>query len=156
MERLTNGIDYCHIGCDFGKGGECFFEDKSKCYEKNVHDKLRKYEQAEEDGLLIRLPCKVGDTVYSVVEDGFTIFPLKFSLSFYVRRKGDFGKTIFLTKEEAEQALEKMKEKKHEWNFRRYVDLYARDNKISVEEALEHKLVKETEDYYRERRIART
>lgn len=40
-------------------------------------------------------------------------------------------------------------------DFRRYVDRYARDHKISVAEALQHKLVKEAEDYYKERRIAR-
>lgn len=66
--------------------------------------------KAKDEGLLLRLPCKVGDTVYSVVKDGLQIFELKFSLDFYVRRMSDFGKTVFLTKEEAEQALAEMKE----------------------------------------------
>ena len=66
---------------------------------------------AEEEGLILRLPCKVGDTVYSVVKDGLQIFELEFSLDFYVRRKSDFGKTVFLTKEEAEQKLAEMKGK---------------------------------------------
>lgn len=70
---------------------------------------LNSYKDAEEQGLLLRLPCKVGDTVYSVVKDGLQIFELKFSLDFYVRRMSDFGKTVFLTKEEAGQALETMK-----------------------------------------------
>ena len=52
---------------------------KSKCegYPWNVHPvkdiddlqyykKLAAYEDAEEQGLLLRLPCKVGDTIYEV------------------------------------------------------------------------------------------
>lgn len=35
-----------------------------------IFDKLAEYEQAEEDGLLIRLPCKVGDKVW-VIDDDF-------------------------------------------------------------------------------------
>ena len=77
MERLTNGVDYCQLQCDFGKD-RCFFQDQSKCYENNMYNKLREYEIAEEQGLLLRLPCKVGDTVYiiqneptSVSTDGY-------------------------------------------------------------------------------------
>ena len=44
MGRLTNSIDYCSTHCDFGKQGECFFKDKSKCYENNIFEKLRAYE----------------------------------------------------------------------------------------------------------------
>ena len=33
-------------------------------YEENIVEKLAEYEDAEEQGLLLRLPCKVGDTVY--------------------------------------------------------------------------------------------
>ena len=72
-------------------------------------EELKAYKDAEEQGLLIRLPCRVGDAVYSVVKDGLLIVELEFSLDFYVRRKKDFGKTVFKTKEEAEQALAKMK-----------------------------------------------
>ena len=110
MERLANGIDYCLMKCDFGKAGDCFFEDKSKCYEKNIHDKLREYEQAEEKGLLIRLPCKVGSTVYHVANnrilevENVDLFFLLLSVA-----ENRFGKTVFLTKSEAEQALAKMK-----------------------------------------------
>lgn len=105
MDRLTNGFDYCQLQCDFGKKKECFFQDKSKCYENNMYNKLREYEIAEEQGLILRLPCKVGDTVYSVVEDGLQIIELEFSLDFYARRKSDFGKTVFLTYQEAELEL---------------------------------------------------
>lgn len=88
-------------------------------------DKLAAYEDAEEHGLLVRLPCKVGDTVYvewsdgleydkSVVEkisigaDGQARFLIpaylhSHSASWY--QTSDFGKTVFLTREEAEAAL---------------------------------------------------
>ena len=49
----------------------------------------------------------------------------------------------------------KMKEYAINKDFRAYVDKYARDRRISVAEALTHKLVQEAEDYYKERRIAK-
>ena len=39
--------------------------------------------------------------------------------------------------------------------FREYVDRYSRDNHITPEEAVEHKIVQNVEEYYRERRLAR-
>ena len=74
----------------------------------DLRERLKEYEDAEEQGLLFRLPCKVGDSIYSVIEDGLTIVELKFSLDFYARRKNDFGKTVFLTEAEAEQKLKEM------------------------------------------------
>lgn len=35
-------------------------------FEGEAIDKLAAYEDAEEHGLLLRLPCKVGDTIYEV------------------------------------------------------------------------------------------
>lgn len=79
-------------------------------------NRLSAYEDAEEQGLLVRLPCKVGDTVYELTE-GFSIY--KPGLHVYISehtatelniynwaRRGDFGKTVFLTREEAEAALQ--------------------------------------------------
>ena len=37
-------------------------------YEENIVEKLAEYEDAEEQGLLLWLPCKVGDKVYRYVE----------------------------------------------------------------------------------------
>ena len=145
MGRLTNNIDYCSMHCDFGKRGECFFKDKSKCYEKSMHDKLKafediidepekllivdkfllekceeinkltaelaEYKKLEEEGLLFQLPCKAGSTVYHVVMnrilevENVDLFFLLLSVA-----DNRFGKTVFLTQEEAEQALERMKE----------------------------------------------
>ena len=39
-------------------------EDCENDYFISVQEKLREYEQLEEQGLLLRLPCKVGDTIY--------------------------------------------------------------------------------------------
>ena len=89
---------------------------------KEYLEELKKYEYAEEQGLLIRLPCKVGDTIYSIIpHDNFimksTVEEFVFSNMVYVivrdelfnSRKGipycEKGKTWFLTKEEAEEAL---------------------------------------------------
>lgn len=88
----------------------------------NVIDKLGEYEDAEENGLLVRLPCKVGDTVWIVDEnsnefDGIdecrvsqviwngTFFALIFDKDCYGYSESYIGKTVFLTREEAEQAL---------------------------------------------------
>lgn len=47
-----------------------------------------------------------------------------------------------------------MRDKVSSDDFKRYVDRHAKDNNISVEEALQHKIVKETEAYYREKEKA--
>ena len=91
-------------------------------------DKLAEYEDAEEQGLLLRLPCKVGDVVYQITRDFISEFKIKTFVcdgkSFFFHWqciKGIYvnvigfhssmiGKDVFLTKEEAEQALTKMKE----------------------------------------------
>ena len=95
---------------------------------ENYIDKLAQYEDAEESGLLVRLPCKVGDTVYMLwpcgKKKGIATLDilhidmdnaLDISVSAIARagsgtyRKIDtkqIGKTVFLTREEAEKALE--------------------------------------------------
>lgn len=75
-------------------------------------DRLRELIQAERDGRLVVLPCKVGDTVYAA--ETAPVVPL------YVTHVGvwldgadggdwedlkNIGKTVFLTREEAEAAL---------------------------------------------------
>lgn len=128
MDRLTNNINYCQLHCDFGKEKDCLFKDKSKCYENNMYNKLREYEIAEEQKLLLRLPCKIGDIVYSVTRNFISEYTIcsieKYNEGFffnwrcekgiYISVRGftdyDIGKTVFLTKEEAEQALKQMGE----------------------------------------------
>ena len=108
MERLTNGFDYCQLQCDFGKKKECFFQDKSKCYENNMYNKLREYEIAEEQGLLFRFKLKVGDEFWEL-NDNFVepvIYPRKaHSLQHVLYCMDNLGKTTFLTYEEAELEL---------------------------------------------------
>lgn len=96
---------------DYGIVGQCF-------------NKLADYEDAEEQGLLLRLPCKVGDTVYeiqpltnriteriikSIVICNAPNLAIMYKSGYdYSILHEDFDKTIFLTKEEAEQALRQM------------------------------------------------
>lgn len=101
-------------------------------------DKLRKckeYEDLEEQGLLPRFPCKVGDIVYFPDESINYVFPITIAQiiisdlgegKYCVQYNGcffngygdpernfefetdDFGKTVFLTQAEAEEALKRM------------------------------------------------
>lgn len=92
-------------------------------------EELKSYKEAEEQGLLVRLPCKVGDTVYvptrnfiselritlvSVdTSDGAMYFSWLLNSGIYPNLDGfsgyELGKTVFLTREEAEKKLEEMK-----------------------------------------------
>lgn len=96
---------------------------------------LVQYRKLEEQGLLIKLPCKVGDTVYFITKEldivkgisrkvideyivteirGNKYNPLWYMSSSERCVHRDFhpteiGKTVFLTREEAEKALEEEK-----------------------------------------------
>lgn len=87
--------------------------------------KLAEYEDLEEQGLLVKLPCKVGDVLYSINEAMRRIYKvvainrmifLLGKIHIYCDGSSyldliccdDIGKTVFLTKEEAEQALKYM------------------------------------------------
>lgn len=86
----------------------------------NVLQKLAYYEDLEEQGLLLRLPCKVGTSVYMVAQDcgGDTLDCMRgdcegcpYLYSFVEENKfeaymcDDIGKTVFLTQAEAEAKL---------------------------------------------------
>ena len=93
-----------------------------------VTDRLAAYEDAEEAGLLIRLPCKVGDTVYykrgcEICEEKVRTFFIGHPSHRIEERNmkmirvethdipfACLGKTVFLTREEAEAALADMRE----------------------------------------------
>lgn len=95
---------------------------------KSMIEKLSAYEDAEEQDLLLKLPCKVGDTVYvklasycvkyaeADVRD-FTHFASCGFCAVITSKHFDkqnipfseFGKTVFLTQAEAEQKLKEMK-----------------------------------------------
>ena len=110
MERLTERDSY----------GDVYVKQHDYV---TASEKLCEYEDAEEQGLLLRLPCKVGTTVYNItwwddvtekVKVGGktfyrTVHKHKVSKStFSLLDIYDFGKTVFLTKAEAEQKLKEM------------------------------------------------
>ena len=70
---------------------------------------LKKYEDLEEQGRLIKLPCKVGDDVYYILgipnETPCAIDKCTFELSDINK----IGKTLFLTREEAEAKLKELR-----------------------------------------------
>lgn len=82
-------------------------------------DKLAAYEDAEEQGRLVILPCKVGDTVFVITERGFIAKGEARNFRFFDKLIVDveyhhfgtcatsryWGETVFLTREEAESAL---------------------------------------------------
>lgn len=80
--------------------------------------KYLEYRDLEKQGRLIKLPCKVGDTVYhiftgKIIEDRVIRITLNKDINeIDLRLYGyialnSIGKTVFLTREEAEKALEK-------------------------------------------------
>ena len=99
--------------------------DKTQSYD--LLKKLSEYRNLEEQGLLLKLLCKVGDTVYSITRDFISEYIVEsiriyeHSIQFYWKcTKGiyhnvvgfadfEIGKTVFLTEQEAQAALEKMK-----------------------------------------------
>lgn len=80
--------------------------------------RLREQAEADKDGRLVVLPCKVGDPVYLIVTKrarNYTPefrFVKKSRLTFLNMERilQDFGEEAFLTREEADEALEAMKD----------------------------------------------
>ena len=62
MERLTQTSNKGGVAFTFDLDITCGLSEIKKILK--VAEKLKNYEDAEEQGLLLRLPCKVGDTVY--------------------------------------------------------------------------------------------
>ena len=108
--------EYCKRHCDYS----C-----KDCAMQKAFDKLAEYEDLEEQGLLLKLPYNIANhgIVYFVDEKDLEIYQLRsdkieiskmmISNEFYYTIDSfdfsyeDFGKTVFLTKEEAEQELKK-------------------------------------------------
>lgn len=73
--------------------------------------RLRELAEADRDGRLVVLPCKPGDTVYTIswrLSGRHKIEERVFSLTYFDPAK--YGKAYFLSREEAEKALEAMKD----------------------------------------------
>ena len=137
MERLTDRnadgnyfYPKCFEKCDgLGASRKC-----DKCeITTSICEKLGKYEDLEEQGRLIKLPCKVGDKIFldfagfgkdidkftvkdfhlDCFEDGETILFCDYesndkTLSGQIDVT-EFGKTVFLTKSEAEAKLKELR-----------------------------------------------
>ena len=94
---------------------------------KSWKKKLKEYEDLEEQGLLLRLPLKIGDTVYSVTRDFISeykicsiekyneglFFNWKCEKGMYINIRGftnhQIGKDVFLTQAEAEAKLKELR-----------------------------------------------
>ena len=75
---------------------------------RKIIKRLAEYEDAEEQGLLLRLPCKVGDEFWELNEEFVepAIYPRKaHSLQHVMYCMDRLGKTTFLTCQEAELEL---------------------------------------------------
>lgn len=138
MERLAEYEDFEEIfrskmtdaSCDFLKDKEEF----AKWLDRNkwIAKKCDEYARAEEQGKLLKLPCAVGDEFYCIWRNKGQnpIQKMQVKKIEIHERKGiviqmefvgnrgclfrfyedDFGKTVFLTREEAEAALKEMSE----------------------------------------------
>ena len=123
MERLTttlelNGEKYISlVGCD-KHTCECYgFRDKyDHCGCSKMTDvitKLRDYEDAEEDGYLVRTPCNIGDTIYydtldnKIIEHKVKELILRSDgwYAAFSHAIGKIGNGIYLTREEAEKNI---------------------------------------------------
>lgn len=100
-------------------------------------DEWNEYKQLDEQGLLLRLPCKAGDMVYLICsrysecskykerldeyncqgceedecdshKEYYIHINHSVSIGWIVRNLNDFGKTVFITQAEAEQKLKEM------------------------------------------------
>lgn len=100
-------------------------------------EKSKEYQQLEEQGRLIKLPCKVGDTVYCIFnrytkctfsneefdeyscqgceyecdskKENYVQDMRAYSLDWIVTNLKNFGKTVFFTKSEAEAKLKELR-----------------------------------------------
>ena len=121
MKRLTKRVGSNVVACTFDMDFVLDMSEKEYAEFMNLMEKLADYEDAEEEGRLVILPCKVGDTVYFLIlgkiieKQVFSIVTFSNSSIIYCSgtseyfRPEQFGKTVFLTREEAEAALDKMK-----------------------------------------------
>ena len=137
MERLTYFKDgYWRVNFS-GVQYQADFVDRLAAYEDIAElcggfDRLREFAEADKDGRVLILPCKVGDTVYfanakhilesTVVGYAVDETGISWVYSEHVDKTGHtyehtfspdrIGKTTFLSREEAEKALQEMEGKK--------------------------------------------
>lgn len=89
----------------------------------HILQELKEYRDLEEQGLLLKLPCKVGDTLYFVsrnkIIEELIVLKITYQDKFIITFRDEsndignvsekyIGKTVFLTKEEAEEKLKEL------------------------------------------------
>ena len=131
MDRLTKRIKFPDGGgtVDFANGKTEFLRDHAAGV-RALFEKLAHYEDLQEAGRLVELPCELGDCIYDISEfangcEYPEVYVIKayyielsldergeinFCIGGYDYKKEDFGKTVFLTREEAETALKQHEE----------------------------------------------
>ena len=137
MERLTEKVfgfvQLKACGNDFCKE-TCAEHDEEKscknCHIQKAFDKLAEYEDLEEQCLLLRLPCKIGDTIYEVSYENREFVIKEHIVKEFIYRTyrfprieiycenengflvcnniGKLDECLFLTKAEAKQKLKEM------------------------------------------------
>lgn len=147
MERLTERFENGQAAV-LGCGNNCkydykycnnYLEDCPTITE--IYEKLAAYEDAEEQGRLIKLPCKVGDIVYCIFnrytkcthsneefdeyncqgceyecdskKENYVQDVRAYSLDWIVTNLNNFGKTVFITKSEAAAKLKELRGIEH-------------------------------------------
>lgn len=123
------GADDCDLCCEYCKATDEGNEDCRECAINQCFNKLGEYENLEEQKKLLTLECAIGDTVYYPDNERyFIVIPVKINAiiigelntvqyegcSFdahgdpetdFAFDSGDFGKSVFLTMEDAEKAI---------------------------------------------------
>lgn len=90
-----------------------------------VCEKMAEYEELEELGRLFKTPCAVGDTVYEIIHDDIPVhidYICKYTVEDISAKEINFGgdwnpldniPNVYFAREEAEEALRKLKEENH-------------------------------------------
>lgn len=143
MERLTSYESDCkrEMICRYEDCDTCeencphLNEDNCPCLQE-ILNKLAEYQDLEEQGKLLKLPCAVGDIIYEVSYENREFVIKEHIVKEFVYRKyrfprieiycenengflvcnsmGKLDECLFLTKSAAEQALKEMEDRKNE------------------------------------------
>lgn len=125
------GADDCDLCCEYCKATEEGNEDCTGCAINQCFNKLGEYENLEEQGKLLKPKCLPGDYVWEInrernIISEYEVTSIRYGINktfhyMWALRDGiygnldgfgdnDIGKTVFLTKSEAETALQNMEE----------------------------------------------
>lgn len=115
-ERITEATsigDYCSTS-------DCY-EKCDQCYVKKMFYRLCELEDKIESGLLVELPCKVGDIVYIIAKQGLDIYSAEkvMIVDFWyskqdkclyaIDKDGTLYREVYATKQEAEAKLKELR-----------------------------------------------